>query len=61
MEPNPPSWGRSWAQDKSNWAAKSAVFRENSKLWTKIHTRLTHDSLRLTVAKKCVIVTSYTK
>ena len=35
------SWGRLWAQDKSNWAAKSAVFRENSKLWTKIHTRLT--------------------
>ena len=41
MEPNPPSWGRSWAQDKSNRAARSAVFRENSKWWTKIHTRLT--------------------
>ena len=41
MEPNPPSWGRSWAQDKSSRAARSAVFRENSKWWTKIHTRLT--------------------
>ena len=41
MEPNPPSWGRSWAQDKSNWAARSAVFREHSKWWTKIDTRLT--------------------
>ena len=41
MEPNPPSWGRSWAQDKSNRAARSAVFREHSKWWTKIDTRLT--------------------
>ena len=41
MEPNPPSWGRSWAQDESSWAARSAVFIENSKWWTKIHTRLT--------------------
>ena len=32
-EPNPPSWGRSWA----------AVFRENSKWWTKIHTRLSEE------------------
>ena len=41
MEPNPPSWGRSWAQDKSNRADRSAVFREHSKWWTKIDTRLT--------------------
>ena len=41
MEPNPPFWGRSWAQNESSRAARSAVFRENSKLWTKIHTRLT--------------------
>ena len=40
-EPNPPPWGRSWAQDKSSRLARSAVFRENSKWWTKIHTRLT--------------------
>ena len=41
MEPNSPSLGRSWAQDKSNRVARSAVFRENSKWWTKIHTWLT--------------------
>ena len=40
-EPNPPPWGRSWEQDKSSRAAWSVVFRENSKWWTKIHTRLT--------------------
>ena len=34
-------WGRSWAQDKSCRAARSAVFRQNSKWWTKVHTRLT--------------------
>ena len=28
-------------QDKSSWAATSASFRESSKWWTKIHTRLT--------------------
>ena len=39
-EPNPPHWGRSW----SSRAAWSAVFRENSKWWTKIHTRLTQVS-----------------
>ena len=32
---SPPS-GRSWAQDKRSRAARSAVFRENSKWWTKI-------------------------
>ena len=32
-EPNPPPWGRSWA----------AVFRENSKWWTKILTRLSEE------------------
>ena len=32
-EPNPPPWGRSWAQDKSSRLARSAVFRENSKWW----------------------------
>ena len=31
----PPS-GRSWAQEKSSRAARSVVFRENSKWWTKI-------------------------
>ena len=41
MEPNPPSRGRSWAQHESSRAARSVVFRENSKWWTKIHTRLT--------------------
>ena len=30
---------RSWAQDKSSWAARQVVVRENSKWWTKIHTR----------------------
>ena len=35
-EQNPPPWGRSWAQDKSSRVARSAVFRENSKWWTKI-------------------------
>ena len=40
-EPNSPPWGRSWEQDKSSRAAWSVVFRENSKWWTKIHTRLT--------------------
>ena len=40
-EPNPPHWSRSWEQDKSSRAAWSVVFRENSKWWTKIHTRLT--------------------
>ena len=34
-------WGRSWAQDESSRTARSAVVRENSKWWTKIHTRLT--------------------
>ena len=38
---NPPPWGRSWAQDKSSRAARSAAFRENSEWWTNIHTRLT--------------------
>ena len=41
MEPNSRSWSRSWARDDSSRAARSAVFRENSKWWTKIHTRLT--------------------
>ena len=45
-EPNPPPWGRSWAQDKGSWAARSAIFRENSKWWTKIHTPLTWVSRR---------------
>ena len=36
-EPNPPPWGRSWAQNKSSQAARSADFRENSEWWTKIH------------------------
>ena len=40
-EPNPSPCGRSWEQDKSSQAAWSAAFRENSKWWTKIHTRLT--------------------
>ena len=40
-EQNPPPLARSCAQDKSSWAARSAVFRDNSKWWTKIHTRLT--------------------
>ena len=40
MEPHPPPWGWSWAQDKSSRAARSTAFRENSKWWTKIHTRL---------------------
>ena len=40
MEPNPPPWGRSWAQDKSSRAARPTAFRENSKRWTKINTRL---------------------
>ena len=31
-----PTSGRSWAQDKRSRAARSAVFRENSKWWTKI-------------------------
>ena len=26
-EPNSPPWARSWAQDKSGWAARSAVLR----------------------------------
>ena len=36
-EPNLPPWGRSWAQNKSSQAARSADFRENSEWWTKIH------------------------
>ena len=32
---------KSWSQGKSSRAARSAVFSENSKWWTKIHTRLT--------------------
>ena len=45
MEPNPPPWGsRSWAHDKSSRAARSTAFKENSKWWTKIHTRLTYVS-----------------
>ena len=32
----PPPRGRSWAQDKRSRPARSAVFRENSKEWTKI-------------------------
>ena len=32
---------RGRTQDKSGRAARSAVFRENSKWWTKIYTRLT--------------------
>ena len=36
-----PTWGRSWAQDKRSRAARSAVFRENSKWWTKILLTLT--------------------
>ena len=39
-EPNPHPWGRSWGKDESS-RARGVVFRENSKLWTKIHTRLT--------------------
>ena len=39
-EPNPHPWGKSWGKDESSWA-RWVVFRENSKLWTKIHTRLT--------------------
>ena len=38
--PNPPPWGRSWAPDRSS-RARSAVFGENSKLWTKVFTWLT--------------------
>ena len=34
----PPSTDRSWAQDESSRAARSAVYRENSKWRTKIHT-----------------------
>ena len=30
-EPNPPPWGRFWARDKCCLAARSAVFKENSK------------------------------
>ena len=37
------SWGRSCVQDKSS-RARTAVFRENSKWWTKIHTRLTRSA-----------------
>ena len=37
-------WGRSWAQDEISRAARAAVCRENSKWWTKIHTRLTRVS-----------------
>ena len=37
---SPPS-GRSWAQDKRSRAARSAVFRENSRWWTKILLTLT--------------------
>ena len=36
-------WGRSWVQDKSS-RARTAVLRENSKWWTKIHTRLTRSA-----------------
>ena len=39
--PPPHPRGRSWEQDKSSQAARSGVFRENSKWWTKIHTPLT--------------------
>ena len=38
--PNPPPWGRSWAPDRSS-RARSGVFGENSKLWTKVLTWLT--------------------
>ena len=41
--PPPPPWGRSWVQDKSSQAARTAVFRA-SKWWTKIHTRLTRSA-----------------
>ena len=37
------SWDRSCVQDKSS-RARTAVFRENSKWWTKIHTRLTRSA-----------------
>ena len=41
LPPPPHPRGRSWEQDKSSQAARSGVFRENSKWWTKIHTPLT--------------------
>ena len=39
--PPPPPGGRSPTQDKRRRPARSAVFWENSNLWTKIYTRLT--------------------
>ena len=31
-EPDPPPWGRSWAQDACTWAARSAVFKRKLKM-----------------------------
>ena len=37
-EPNPPPLGQIMAEGKSSSSGRSAVFIENSKLWTKSHT-----------------------
>ena len=53
-EPNPSPWGRSCAQDKSSRAARSAVFKENSKWWTKIHTRLSEEHHSKILLAHCI-------
>ena len=59
-ELNPPPWGKSWSQGRSSRAARSAVFRENSKWWTKIHTRLTWVSrMKKVIQQLYWIITSF--
>ena len=41
---------KSWAQDKSSRADRSAVFGEDSKWWTKIHTRLSEEGHSTTLS-----------
>ena len=52
--------GRSWAQDKTSRAARSAVLRENSKWWTNIHTRLTGVSrVKKVIQQFCYLITFF--